>query len=225
MLLAGRLWGLSHSLRTLLPFALIAAVGATAFAALCDAVGEHDGLTVIDGPVASWFATHRTPVEGHIGLLAAKATSPAVLVTVVAVSAVVLWWRGWRRGGFLLVTATGAAYVAGAIAKYGEHRARPLAPLNLAPEGEPSFPSGHVLVVATIALVALGLAWSSMSRAGRVTASIGASVVIGAMAVDRLIVGAHWLTDVLGSVAMAMVIAAGVWAAMNLAKVLAGPRR
>ena len=84
---------------------------------------------------------------------------------------------------------TAVAYAEGAVAKFAENRSRPLALVNLAPEGEPSFPSGHVLVVAAVA--------------------------IAATATDRLVDGAHWLTDFLGSAAMAAVITALVGALLN----------
>ena len=86
----------------------------------------------------------------------------------------------------------------------------------LAPESEASFPSGHVLVVTTVAFVVLGLAWAGLSRAGRVAATTVAVTVTLAIALDRLVVGAHWLTDVTGSLALAAVIVSVVLAAHRL---------
>jgi len=55
-----------------------------------------------------------------------------------------------------------------------------------------------------------------LSRAGRVAATTVAVGVTLAVAVDRLVVGAHWLTDVLGSLALAGVIVSVVLAAHRL---------
>lgn len=195
-------------LRALLPFAVLAALGSLVFAALCDAVGDHNGITSVDQPVAVWFAAHRSLTDGHLGLLLAKATSPAVLIALVAIAAVLLRWRGFRLESTLLAVGTVVAYAAGAVGKLGEHRTRPLAPVNLAPEGEPSFPSGHVLVVTTVVFLILALTWQHLSRAGR---SAGTALAVAATAVisaDRLVVGAHWLTDVVGAVALATVVVA-----------------
>ena len=200
-------------LRALVPFALLALVGSLMFAWMCDAVGDHNGITAVDGPVSLWFAAHRGITEGHLGLLLATATSPAVLIALVAVTALLLRRKGLRRESTLLATATVIAYAAGAVAKYAEHRARPISPINLAPEGEPSFPSGHVLVVTAVAVVALGLAWAHLKRATRVLAVVAATAATVLVALDRLMVGAHWLTDVVGSLALAGVIAALVLAA------------
>jgi membrane-associated phospholipid phosphatase len=200
-------------LRALLPFAVFAMAGSLVFAWMCDAVGDHNGITAVDGRVSLWFATNRSITEGHLGLLLAKATSPAVLIGIVAVTAFLLRRRGFRRESTLLAGATVIAYAAGAVAKFAEHRARPVAPINLAPESEPSFPSGHVLVVATVAVVIVGLAWCHMNRASRVLATVAATTTTVLVALDRLVVGAHWLTDVVGSLALAGVIAAVALAA------------
>ncbi len=199
-------------LRALLPFAVLAMVGSLVFAWMCDAVGDHNGVTVVDGPVSMWFATHRSVTEGRVGMLLAKGTSPVVLIGLVAVAALVLRRRGFRRESTLLAGATFIAYAAGGVTKFAEHRARPVSPINLAPESEPSFPSGHVLVIATVAVVCLGLAWSHLNRTSRVLGVSAATAAVVLVALDRLVVGAHWLTDVMGSLALAGVIAAVVLA-------------
>lgn len=192
--------------RSLLPFLALAAVGGLVFAWMCDAVGDRNGVTALDGPVSLWFAGHRSLTEGNLGLVLARATSPAVIIALLVVTSFALRRRGLRRESALLAVAGLLAYAAGAVAKLGEHRSRPLAPVNLAPETEPSFPSGHVLVVTTIAFVALALAWSHLSRSGRLVATAAAVASSLVIAVDRLVVGAHWVTDVVGAVALAAVI-------------------
>lgn len=196
---------------SLWPLLLLGFVGVLGFTWLSDGVGDRDGATYIDAPVAGWFAHTRTAAEGSIGLLLAKATSPAVLILATALVVVVLWLRGRRQASVILGASVFVAYAAGAVAKVLEHRARPVAPINLAPELEGSFPSGHVLVVSTIAFVGLGLAWAHLSRNARIVASIMATAAVVVVALDRLVVGAHWLSDVLGSLYLAsMIIAAAL---------------
>ena len=43
-------------LRTLWPFAVVAVAGTVVFTWLYDAVADHDGITALDGPIATWFA-------------------------------------------------------------------------------------------------------------------------------------------------------------------------
>ena len=188
------------------PFAAVAVAAALVFAWLCDAVGDRNGITAIDPPVALWFAAHRTVVEGQAGLLVARTTGPAVLVALTLLLSGLLWWRSERRRSLLLTSSVFVAYAAGGLAKFAEHRARPGTPINLAPEAEPSFPSGHVLVVATLAGVLLVLTWHRISRAARVLAAAVAASAITVVALDRLVVGAHWITDVVGALALSLVI-------------------
>lgn len=202
----------SVHVRRLWSFALIAVLGTVTFGWMCDAIGDRDGVTVIDAPVSTWFADHRSTSVGDWGLLLARLTSPTFILIAVAAATVVLIRRGRRIEAGLLASATALAYGAGLISKYAEHRARPSFPVNLAPESEPSFPSGHLLVIATIAVVAVGLAWPHLTRVSRVLIVIAAASVTALIAVDRLVVGAHWLTDVIGSLALASVIASLVLA-------------
>ena len=203
-----RLPVLAERLRSLWPLVLWALVGLVGFTWLCDSVGDHDGATYVDQPVADWFVRSRTGFEGSVGLLIANATSPLVLIAVTVVASAVLWRMRHRRIATILLLSVTAAYGVGGIAKYMEHRARPAAPINLAPEAEGSFPSGHVLVVATIAAVSLGVSWSYLSRTMRIVASLAAALGVTAVALDRLVVGAHWLTDVVASLFLASIIAA-----------------
>lgn len=208
---------------SLWPLLLLGFVGILGFAWLSDGVGDRDGATYVDGPIADWFAHTRTATEGSIGLLLAKASSPAVFILATALVVVVLWLRGRRQASVILGASVFIAYAAGALAKVMEHRARPVAPINLAPELEGSFPSGHVLVVSTLAFVGLGLAWSHLSRNARIVASIVATGSVVVVALDRLVVGAHWLSDILGSLFLASIIIAAALVFNNIFTQKSGP--
>ncbi len=204
--------------RSLWPWALLGGAALVVFLALTAVVLSADsrGQLAWDASAARWFAVERTATQGDVGLGYADATSPAVLVGLVVVIAAVLFWRMLRLQALVLLGATFLAYACGAVAKFGVDRVRPQAPINLAPETEPSFPSGHVLVVTTIALVALGLAWGYLGRTGRVIGSLLAALWIVLTCIDRLVVGAHWLTDVLASLALALVVVSVSLAAYQL---------
>lgn len=200
-------------MRSVWPLAVTGAAGLATFGWMCDAVGDRDGVTAIDGPISVWFVAHRSLAEGQWGLLVAKVTSPMLVLLIVAAVLVILVRRGYRAATITLAGATVLAYGSGFVAKYFEHRARPSSPINLAPEAEGSFPSGHVLVIATVAFVALGLGWAHMNRTARIIAAVIATAITGIVALDRLVVGAHWLTDVVGSLGLAAVITAVALAA------------
>lgn len=199
------------------PLALLFSGALVVFAWMSDAVGDHDGVTAVDGPVSLWFAAHRSVMIDQTGLLLAKATSPAVLIGLTVIVAGSLFLRKRRVDSYVLLGSVVVAYAAGAVAKFAEHRARPLAPVNLSPETEASFPSGHVLVVTVLAFVLLAVAWNQFDRRGRIVAGLVATAAAAIVALDRLVVGAHWLTDVVGAMALAGLIVA---AAVSIHRVL-----
>jgi membrane-associated phospholipid phosphatase len=188
------------------PWAALALVSALVFARLCDDVGERDGLTRVDPSIAQWFGAFRTPLLDSVGLKVAVLTMPAAMLVAVVIVSAVLWFGRARVAAVLLLGSFLLAAGAGAIAKYAEHRARPTAPYNLAWEAEPSFPSGHVLVAATVSSVVVLLAWRHLSVALRIVAVAAATLFTLMVAVDRLVVGAHWFTDLVGSLSLAAAI-------------------
>ncbi len=188
------------------PFVITAALGALVFVVLAIVLRMNGGVNSFDTSVAMWFTDSRSGALESLGKLIASLTTPFILVAVTVIAAVVLWARSRRHDAVILAGSVFIAYLFGAIAKRLEGRARPLAPINLSPESEPSFPSGHVLVVTTIAFVALGLAWAELDRMARTVWTTVAVVAVTMVSLDRLVVGAHWFTDVLGALALACVI-------------------
>ena len=97
--------------------------------------------------------------------------------------------------------------VASPVAKALVGRERPALEAGLTTAGGGSFPSGHALASGTVVLVLLlVLAPPPRSRAarwGRWSLGLGFCVLVG---VDRVWLGAHWPTDVLGGWALAVVI-------------------
>lgn len=162
--------------------------------------------TAIDSTTALWFSEHRTATTGQFGLRVAQLTSPVAIALLVGVCCLVLYRAHRLREAVMLGASTLLAYLLGAVVKYTVNRARPLSPVNLAPEAEPSFPSGHVLVASAVTLALVAMLWRRMGLIGRLVGASAASAVILVVALDRLVVGAHWLTDVLASVTLGVLV-------------------
>ena len=82
--------------------------------------------------------------------------------------------------------------------------------LNTRPDGsgEPSFPSTHVMVVATIfLLVALAIPTYIKSKLACTTLDIIMLAFLVLVSVGRIFANQHWLSDVLGGLAFALIFA------------------
>lgn len=185
-------------------FWLLAISGGVVVGALALLVGGH--ATGLDTSLAAATADLRSPTLESLGLLTAAITRPAALTAlVVGLCMVLVARRSWVDAGVLL----GATLVSDALAVVGKvmvDRPRPTAPINLAPEAEASFPSGHVVTAATVAFVLVLIFWPQLSRRARVWALVVASGFTTLVSVDRLVVGAHWLTDVIAALGAAAMI-------------------
>jgi undecaprenyl-diphosphatase len=182
--------------------ALVAA--AWAFGAVLQDVLARDELELVDQPVAWFFVRHREAWLTHLMQDASNLGSTRLLLPLVLLVGLG-WWlrrRTWRPLGLLAAAYAGADLAFNAV-KQLVHRPRPPAAILLKPVAGPGFPSGHaaqaVAVYGTLAaLTAAGTpAWSR-----KVNAWAAAVVVAGVVAVSRLYLGAHWLTDVLGGLAL-----------------------
>ena len=100
--------------------------------------------------------------------------------------------RAWWAFGTMML-----AWMIGLGAKYLFQRARPIVedPVSEAPGY--SFPSGHALNSAAWATIVVILLWPLLrTRAARTVAVVLAVVVIGVTAVDRVLLGVHYPSDV-----------------------------
>jgi len=106
----------------------------------------------------------------------------------------------------VLVLATLAADGLAVFVKEWTQRPRPEAPIALLTQAEPSFPSGHVLTVTTASFVLALVLWPYLSARARRWSLAAAATFTLIVAVDRLLVGAHWLTDVIAALAASAVL-------------------
>jgi membrane-associated phospholipid phosphatase len=175
-----------------------------AFGAVLQDVLAHDELELVDQPVALFFVGHREAWLTRLMQDLTNLGSVRVLVPVIVVVGVG-WWlrrRSWRPLGLLAAAYVGADLAFNAV-KELVHRPRPPATILLKPVAGPSFPSGHATqAMAVYGLLATLTAAATTSWACKVTAWTLAVVITGTVAVSRLYLGAHWLTDVLGGLAL-----------------------
>jgi len=161
------------------------------------------------------------PAQAHAWRVLSAVFAPAVLRGVLVVAAVVLLLyrrlvpallcAGVALGSLLIVT----------VGKIAVDRPRPHVPHPVASAPGASFPSGHALTSAAVALTLVALLWPRASRRWRVVTGVVAGAVAVLVGFSRMILGVHFLSDVVGGWFGAVVLVFGILAVLPLD----GPRR
>ncbi|MCL5965771.1 MAG: HAD-IC family P-type ATPase [Deltaproteobacteria bacterium] len=170
--------------------------GAWLFFGVLEDVISHDPLVDVDVFVYHLLQSLRTPAMDRVMIAATELGDAQVLLPVMLVAlAWLLSYRLWLTAGYWLA-AIGVAEVLAKVLKLALHRPRPAAFYGGIEQF--SFPSGH----ATMSVVVYGFLAFLLCRNARpglrkVVISLTATL-IGLIALSRLYLGAHWLSDVLG---------------------------
>ena len=194
----------------LAPGVVLVVAGLVVFGVLLDSVLERDRLWALDQAVLAWMVGHRSDLTTAVLATITFITGPVLLPIVVAVGCaawVVVRRRWWRPS--LLALAMLASTLLGLAVKGVVGRDRPPAETMFVPGAETtaSFPSGHTLGTATLLLVAGYLATSRRPTRGRVVGWAVATVVgTSLVALSRLYLGYHFLSDVLAATGLAVAV-------------------
>jgi len=174
-----------------------------------------DGGALIshDEAVLAWFVDHRTEWT----IRAAKVVSTLggfVSLTVVGVlTAIWLWRRGWRAAlAAAPLISLLLAGLAAAAAKALFGRDRPPTEVHATTVTLAAFPSGHATDAAAFFLGAsLTLAITVARRRSSQVLLVGTGIVLAALVgLSRLVLGVHWLSDVVAGWALGSAIAIAV---------------
>lgn len=172
----------------MLTWLLIALIATICLVLLCRYVVKY--------PLAAWdryFAQHSTG-NSLFWQVVARFSDPLLMVLYAFILAAFLWWQGrWSKIIWVLAT-LGVADSLGILLKRVIHRSRPAAV-----RAHYSFPSGHVLGATVMALLMLSLFRQRW---------IQVLVVIGWLLIclSRLLLKAHYLSDVLAAICLATCI-------------------
>jgi undecaprenyl-diphosphatase len=191
----------------------VAATTVIATAVVALAVGEdvtqHNGAATSDPQHLRFFVDHRPSWLIAAARDVTNIGAVPVLAVLAVVAAAALWWRGQRViVAVAPAIALGCTGVVVAVTKLLVARARPDLTVRLVADNESSFPSGHsadsaALLVALAVVVAAVVLRKPLARVLAVGAALFLSGLIGA---SRLVLAAHWPTDVVAGWAVGLLL-------------------
>lgn len=214
----------------------IAATGALAVIELIDAVREGGDIAVFDPVVTSEAVAQRTPA---LTVIAQTFTFIGGFVGLSVLTVALVAWLAWRgeRLQALVVTATmGLSLGLTVLLKNLVGRVRPpIGDVIGQPDPTFAFPSGHTLNSTVLFGLIAGLALARVRSWGARIAIVGAWLAgCLAVALSRIYLGYHWMTDVMGGWSLGLVLLGllalgwaglGVYGARRRASLPSGMRR
>ncbi len=135
----------------------------------------------------------------------------AIRVLLVAV-AIVLWVRRQRVLAVWVVSTGVVEIVLAPLAKAVFDRPRPLWKVPLTDIGQSSFPSGHAAAAGMLATIAILVSIILTGRGWKRRLIIACWVIVGVLiASDRILLGVHYLSDVIAGLALGSLIPLATW--------------
>ncbi len=189
--------GLALSLALLFIIGAGAVLGVLAFL-----VRSNARLNGIDRSVAKWGDRNASPLSTHALNGITQLGSVYVVIGLCVVLALVELHRTHGRWivPFIVLVVAGEE-VASTVIKEVVDRARPAFNPAAATLG-PSFPSGHTTTAAAFYAAAALLLGRRRPRVARAAIAGGAVAIAVAVAASRVFLDVHWLTDVIGGLAL-----------------------
>lgn len=190
---------------------------ATALGFVAVTIGVATGLSIldtIDQQVSDWgyHATYGNAVDTSVWIAVAHYGQPTVLRAALVVCGLVLVWKRPRQLGFFLIVLAVVENIVGPATKYLLNRPRPHWLHPIAVEHSTSYPSGHA-TAAGMFVTALVLTALTGIRPGRTRAAVLGVVALisGGVALDRIFLAVHYLSDVVGGVLLGAALALACW--------------
>ncbi|HEB95882.1 MAG TPA: phosphatase PAP2 family protein [Sedimenticola thiotaurini] len=160
---------------------------------------HHQG---VDGAVLDGLQALRTPWADHLMVVFTGLADLEVILPLFLVVLGYLLWRRQRPGALHWLAAGAFCLVAVPLLKHGFGISRPGVVAGTA--GSYAFPSGHTLwAVVIYGYLSVMVARATPSRWRWLPYSLAAMLVL-AVALSRLYLGVHWLSDVLGSLTLGL---------------------
>jgi membrane-associated phospholipid phosphatase len=194
----------------------VALVGAMwMFGGISEDLITGDPLVFVDAVISEWLRTHSDPgFTRGMQLVSALASASTIGVLCALIACGLAWKRLWYSL-LGLVLAVGGGMLLNVLLKNLFDRARPGWADPLMALTDPGFPSGHTMMATILyGCVAVFLIWRTAAWRWRIFIAALTMLLVLAVALSRMYLGAHFLSDVLGAMA-----AGTAWLALCLTAV------
>jgi membrane protein DedA with SNARE-associated domain/membrane-associated phospholipid phosphatase len=172
------------------------------FGGIAQDVVSGDPLTVVDWQVAQWFHAHATPRVTQAMLAITHIHEP---IAITAAAVLIAVYLAWRRNWYWLIclgVTLPSGMLLNVLMKYAFHRTRPNFDNPLLLLQSYSFPSGHAAGATLFyGVVAAMLVSRTNAWRWRVTIGLAAITMVALVALTRVYLGVHYLSDVLAGFA------------------------
>lgn len=184
---------------------LIIVISCWWFGGVAEDILTNDPLVAIDKQLTEWMEKHAV---GSVTAIMLDVTFLGSVLFITAASLVTAIVLAVRRSWFLLSTlalASGGGSLLNLLVKQIFHRERPVFENPLVYLESYSFPSGHTMGATIFYGLLTVFLFHSVSRwRWRVLAVVIVTLLIALIGVSRIYLGAHFLSDVLGAMAIGL---------------------
>lgn len=194
----------------------IAAVGLLGFAVVLEQVMTSGPLVRLDRHLADVYGGgrlgHARTVERLVGhgrlVTVARAFTPLgdarLLLAAVALLAALVFWQGRKREAAFLVTVAVGGVALDLLARLFIGYVRPDLPFPYFVLGRYGLPSGHALDATSCYGAVVVIMWPQLTRATRIAVTAGATALVVSISYSRVVLLAHYLTDVLAGASLGL---------------------
>jgi len=189
--------------KTLLILAILLIAAAWLFLGILEDVVTNDPLVRVDQGLYQILQELRSPWGDRLMVFVTELGDSFVIASVAAmVLAWLLWRRNWHVAGYW-AAAVGFGQIAATLLKLVLQRPRPLPDIYHGLSTY-AFPSGHAVMSTVVYGFLAVLIARHLPSPRRWMAYALAALLIVAIALSRLYLGAHWLSDVLGGMSLGL---------------------
>jgi membrane-associated phospholipid phosphatase len=187
-----------------------------AFAEIGAHLGAAKPLALLDQRIVSWFHRHATPLPTVLAVAISFCGSVAFLTAASITGALALaTQRMWNRLLVLVLSMAGGSILNIAL-KHAFHRQRPVLENPLVTLSSYGFPSGHTMGATVFYGLAAIIATHALQNWKWRSAIIAtACVIIAAVGLSRVYLGAHYPSDVVGAFVAGLAWLAFCWTGLE----------